>query len=75
MKDKTFEGFLKWILDLREELEIPHKLSDVINENDLQIDLLSKMALDDPSTIGNPKKLSIEDMRKMYENSILGKLF
>ena len=75
LKDKTFEGFLKWILDLREELEIPHKLSDVINENDLQIDLLSKMALDDPSTIGNPKKLSIEDMRKMYENSILGKLF
>ena len=75
LKDETFEGFLKWILDLREELEIPHKLSDVINENDLQIDLLSKMALDDPSTIGNPKKLSIEDMRKMYENSILGKLF
>ena len=75
LKDKSFDGFLKWILDLREEFEIPHKLSSVINEKDLQIDRLSKMALDDPSTNGNPKKLKIEDMKNMYQHSMSGNLF
>ena len=74
-KDKSFEGFLKWILDLREKFEIPHKLSSVISERDLQIDRLSKMALEDPSTNGNPKKLSIEDMKIMYQHSMSGNLF
>ena len=75
LKDKSFDGFLKWILDLREEFEIQHKLSSVINEKDLQIDRLSKMALEDPSTNGNPKKLSIEDMKIMYQHSMSGNLF
>ena len=75
LKDKSFDGFLKWILDLREKFEIPHKLSSVINEKDLQIDRLSKMALEDPSTNGNPKKLSIEDMKIMYQHSMSGNLF
>ncbi|WP_440939337.1 iron-containing alcohol dehydrogenase [Candidatus Pelagibacter sp.] len=75
LKDKSFDGFLKWILDLREKFEIPHTLSSVINEKDLQIDRLSKMALEDPSTNGNPKKLSIEDMKIMYQHSMSGNLF
>ena len=75
LKDKSFNGFLTWILDLREEFEIPHKLSNVINEKDLQIDRLSKMALEDPSTSGNPKKLKIEDMKIMYQHSMSGNLF
>ncbi len=33
------------------------------------------MALDDPSTSGNPKKLSLEDMKIMYQHSITGELF
>ena len=41
----------------------------------IDIDRLSKMALDDPSTNGNPKKLSLEDMKTMYEYSISGELF
>ena len=75
LKDKSFDGFLKWILDLRKKFEIPHKLSSVISEKDLQIDRLSKMALEDPSTNGNPKKLSIEDMKIMYQHSLSGNLF
>ena len=42
-------------LDLRKKLNIPHKLSEVIKEEDLELDRLSKMALKDPSTGGNPK--------------------
>jgi len=75
LKDKSFDGFIKWILDLREKLEIPHKLSEVIKEEDLQLNRLSKMAFEDPSTGGNPKKLTEADMKLMYQHSMLGKLF
>ena len=72
---KNFESFLNWILELRKNLNIPHKLSDVIDQNKINIDKLSQMALDDPSTVSNPKKLSLEDMKTLYKHSISGKLF
>ena len=72
---KSFNSFLDWILDLRKELEIPHKLSDVIDINKLDIDELSEMALNDPSTTSNPKTLTISDMKIIYKNSISGELF
>ena len=74
-KNKSFEEFLNWVLDLRKQLDIPHKLSEVIKEQDFDIERLSKMALEDPSTGGNPKKLSVDDMKVMYEHSMSGKLF
>ena len=60
---------------MRKKLKIPHKLADVIEVEKIDIDRLSKMALDDPSTSGNPKKLSLEDMKIMYQHSITGELF
>ena len=73
--EKNFDSFLKWILDLRKELNIPHKLSDVVEPKKINLEILSKMALDDPSTSSNPKKMAIDDMRILYEYSISGKLF
>ena len=75
IEDKSFEGFLNWVLNLRKELEIPHKLSEVIDEKDLQLERLCKMALEDPSTSGNPKKLTVNDIRTLYQYSMSGKLF
>ena len=75
LKEKSFKGFIDWILDLRKQLAMPHKLSEVINEKDFDIDRLSKMALEDPSTSTNPKKMSIDDMKILYEHSMSGKLF
>ena len=75
IEDKSFEGFLNWVLNLRKELEIPHKLSEVIDEKDLQLERLCKMALEDPSTTGNPKKLTVNDLRTLYQYSMSGKLF
>ncbi len=74
-QNKTFDEFLNWTLNLRKKLKIPHKLADVIEPDKIDIDRLSKMALDDPSTSGNPKKLSLEDMKIMYQHSITGELF
>jgi alcohol dehydrogenase class IV len=73
--DKNFDSFLNWILDLRKELNIPHKLSDVVESSKIDLDKLSKMALEDPSTASNPKKMTVDDMKILYEHSISGKLF
>ena len=73
--DKNFESFLNWILNLRKELNIPHKLSDVVEENKINLDQLSVMALEDPSTATNPRKMTVDDMKILYEHSISGKLF
>ena len=73
--NKSFTSFINWIIDLRKEFNIPHKLSDVVDEEKLDLDKLSLMAFEDPSTGGNPKKLTKEDMKIMYEHSISGELF
>ena len=73
--NKNFGSFLNWILDLRKELKIPHKLSEVIETSNINLKMLSQMALDDPSTATNPKKLTIDDMKILYEHSISGELF
>ena len=73
--NKNFESFLEWILNLREELNIPHKLSDVIDPDKIDLEKLSEMAFNDPSTAGNPVNLKKDDLKKMYEHSLIGDLF
>ena len=73
--EKNFDSFVDWIMKLRKDLKIPHKLSEVLDEKKFDLNKFSQMALDDPSTGTNPKKLSKSDMKVMYEHSLLGKLF
>jgi alcohol dehydrogenase class IV len=73
--EKSFDSFIQWIMDLRKEFNIPHKLSDVVDEEKIDLDKLSEIAFDDPSTGGNPKKLTKKDMKTMYQHSISGELF
>ena len=72
---KDFKCFLDWILELRKDLNIPHALSEVINEDKFDLEMLSKMALEDPSTATNPRLLNLEDMKKLYDHSMKGNLF
>ena len=72
---KDFKSFLDWILELRKELNIPHALSEVISEDKFDLEVLSKMALEDPSTATNPRLLNLEDMKKLYDQSMKGNLF
>ena len=62
-------------MDLRKKLNIPNKLSDVMDCSNLNLDELSLMAFEDPSTNGNPKKITKEDLKLMYKHSISGELF
>ncbi len=73
--NNTFESFLEWILNLRKDLNIPHKLSDVMDCSEIDLEKLSLMAFEDPSTGSNPKKITQEDLKEMYKKSISGELF
>ena len=72
---KDFKCFLDWILELRKDLNIPHALSEVISEDKFDLEMLSKMALEDPSTATNPRLLNLNDMKKLYDHSMKGNLF
>jgi alcohol dehydrogenase class IV len=73
--EKSFDSFVNWIINLRKEFNIPHKISDVIDKKKMDLDKLSEMAYKDPSTNGNPKKLTKSDLKTMYVHSISGELF
>ena len=60
-------------IEIRRQIEFMKECQKKIKK--MNLDDLSKMALDDPSTSSNPKKLTINDMKVMYEHSISGKLF
>ena len=73
LENSNFEGLIRWILELRKKLQIPHTLKVLINDNK-RLEEMSKMALIDPSTSGNPIKLSEKDFLDLYNNSYYGKL-
>jgi alcohol dehydrogenase class IV len=60
-----FQAFLDWVLALRKEIGIPHTLADLgVKESDL--DMLVPMAVDDPSTGGNPLPVSHAETRALF---------
>jgi alcohol dehydrogenase len=73
LRKYTFDSFLEWILQLRKDLLIPHTLKELI-EDGSKFNEMSKMALDDPSTSGNPTKLSQKDFEILYQNAYEGNL-
>ena len=54
-------------------MKIPHTLKELIND-DTKLEEMSKMALNDPSTAGNPVNLTQEDFLILYKNSYEGRL-
>jgi len=75
LKQASFNSFVDWVLELREQTKIPHKISDSAKITDEDIVKMSPMALEDPCTPGNPRKPTLDDMVSMYEHSVQGNLF
>ena len=75
LKKASFNSFVDWVLELREQIKIPHKITDSAKITDKDITTMSPMALNDPCTPGNPKKTTLDDMASMYQHSIEGKLY
>ena len=69
----SFDSFLKWILELRKTLNIPHTLKELIDD-DSNFEKMSEMAFNDPSTASNPISLSKKDFLDLYLKSFQGNL-
>ena len=70
LENSSFDGFLEWVLHIRSELALPHTLKAL--DQEFNFELLSHMALKDPSTAPNPRDISYEEMKELYINSYEG---
>ena len=59
-----FDGFYDYVLQLRAELNVPENLTAMGIPQD-RLDELAAAALEDPSTGGNPVKMTLESMRAL----------
>lgn len=64
-----FDGFMIFILELRESLAIPHTLT-ALGLQHPDLDRLARMAVADPSAAGNAIKLTVENVRSLLETAI-----
>ena len=71
LSNQSFDGFMDWILNLREFLKIPHTLKELIHE-DTKLEEMSAMALEDPTAGSNPINLNQSDYLKLYQDSFKG---
>ena len=68
-----FNGFLKWVLALRKEIGIPHKLAD-IGIDTKRLDEVAKMAVKDPSASGNPILFTEKQYKALAKKCVVGDL-
>ena len=73
LPDPGFPAILDWVQALKKEIGIPNTLADLgVKESDL--DMLTPMAVEDPSTGGNPRPAGHAEMRQMFVKAIRGDL-
>jgi alcohol dehydrogenase class IV len=73
LPDASFDGFLAWIVELRQSLGIPHTLRDLGVPAD-RADLIARMAEADPSAGGNPLPFDGAAARQVFDAAMEGRL-
>jgi alcohol dehydrogenase len=68
-----FDGFLAWILSLRETLGIPHTLAG-LGVDDRDVDRIAAEAAHDPSTPGNPAPVTAKELKQIFLDALTGRL-
>lgn len=69
----SFDGFMDFVLDLRQKTGVPHTLAE-FGIDDGQADLIARMAPLDPTAGGNPVPLDEAAARRVFENALAGRL-
>ncbi len=73
ISDPGFNGFLDWVVELREQLGIPQNLAAIdIDESD--VDKVGCMAVEDPSAAGNPITFNAKEYSRIFANAVRGEL-
>lgn len=65
LKEESGEAVVKYLFELNEKINIPHKLRD-INVREEHIETLSDLAAADFAHPNNPKPVTREDFRQLY---------
>lgn len=73
LADRSFAGVLRWVLELRREIGIPHTLEG-IGVREEHAKPFAPQAFNDPSTAGNPLPMTIADFEQLYLNCVRGTL-
>lgn len=71
--DQSFVGVLRWVLELREHLGIPHTLAD-LGVDEAQAAKIGALAEVDPPAGSNPVRLSAEDYASVFVAAVEGRL-
>ncbi len=74
LKNSTFNGFLDYIMLLREEVGIAHTIKEIGIEDDSKFSMLAEMAVVDPTAGGNPIPLKVGAVEKLYRRALSGEL-
>ncbi len=69
----SFSAFLDWVLDLREQIGIPHTLAE-IGIDAAQAELIARMAVADGSAATNPIQFSESDYAGILRKAVSGSL-
>ena len=70
---RNFDGFMDWVLWLRNEINIPHTLADIgITAQDAI--KVAAMSHSDPAAASNPILFTVEQYQQLFENAINGTL-
>lgn len=64
-----YDGFFEQVLEMRTAFEIPASLS-ALGVTEDQLDMLTEMALADPSCGGNPVVMTRENTRKLFQECL-----
>jgi alcohol dehydrogenase class IV len=73
LETASFDGFLQWILTLRQSLSVPHSLRELEVPAD-RADDIARMAELDPSAGGNPLPFDAAAARKVFDAAMEGSL-
>jgi alcohol dehydrogenase class IV len=73
LDDPTFDGFLNWVVSLREQLGIPHSLS-AIDIGTEQAEKVGDMATKDATAGGNPIQFSASQYSEIFVAAVIGNL-
>jgi alcohol dehydrogenase class IV len=68
-----FDGVLDWVMELRQEIGIPHSLAE-LNVDDSKLDKMVADAVADPTAPTNPRPLDAGSVRKLYRQALEGRL-
>jgi len=69
LKEETGSAVVKYLFDLNSEINIPHKLRDIGVKQE-HVEPLSDLAIADFAHPNNPKPVSREDFRNLYQKAL-----